>query len=65
MAVTVKKVGLKSSPTVSGNSNDAKLNEMIRDRAYYLWEAKGRPEGKDMEIWIQAEREIRAKLKKK
>lgn len=65
MAVSSKKVSSKSSPSVTVKSNDAKLNEMIRDRAYYIWEEKGRPEGKDMEIWFQAEKEIKAKLKKK
>lgn len=65
MAVSSKKASSKSSTSVTVKSNDAKLNEMIRDRAYYIWEEKGRPEGKDMEIWFQAEKEIKAKLKKK
>jgi hypothetical protein len=27
-------------------------------RAYQLWEQAGRPSGRDLEFWVQAEREI-------
>ena len=29
--------------------------ELIRVRAYHLWEAHGRPEGRDLEFWEQAQ----------
>ncbi|MDH3457117.1 MAG: DUF2934 domain-containing protein [Gemmatimonadota bacterium] len=29
----------------------------ISDRAYYLWEQSGRPEGREQEFWLQAEAE--------
>lgn len=29
----------------------------VRGRAYSIWEAEGRPAGKDLEHWLQAERE--------
>lgn len=32
--------------------------EKIRDRAYFLWEAAGRPSGREHEFWAQAAREI-------
>lgn len=32
--------------------------DRIRARAYELWEAAGRPEGRQAEHWEQAEREI-------
>lgn len=32
--------------------------QQIRDRAYALWEAEGRPEGMDKEHWMRAEREL-------
>lgn len=32
--------------------------KMINDRAYYIWEAKGRPADSATEDWLQAEREI-------
>lgn len=30
----------------------------IRDRAYALWEAAGRPDGQDKEFWAMAEQEL-------
>jgi hypothetical protein len=33
--------------------------QMIAQRAYEIWEAKGRPEGTEAENWTQAERELR------
>ena len=30
------------------------LEERIRERAYYIWEANGRPSGRDKEFWHQA-----------
>ena len=30
----------------------------IRERAYAIWEQEGRPEGKGLDHWIQAEAEI-------
>jgi hypothetical protein len=32
--------------------------EEIRTRARDLWEQSGRPEGRDLEFWLQAESEI-------
>ena len=34
--------------------------ERVRERAHAIWEAAGRPEGKDQEHWLQAEAEIAA-----
>jgi hypothetical protein len=31
------------------------VEEDIRIRSYQLWEAAGRPDGRDMEFWLQAE----------
>ena len=33
-------------------------DEAIRDRAYYIWEAEGKPAGKDAEHWQQALQEL-------
>jgi hypothetical protein len=53
------------SPMSTGSSgvDEAKLNQMIRERAYYIWESKGKPQGQDKAIWLQAEKEIRARMK--
>ena len=34
--------------------------QRVRERAYHIWEAAGRPEGKADEHWLQAEAEIAA-----
>lgn len=34
------------------------IEDRIRDRAYALWEAAGRPEGQDKEFWRLAEKEL-------
>jgi hypothetical protein len=33
-------------------------------RAYLLWEQAGRPEGRDQEFYLQAERELQEELNK-
>jgi len=33
----------------------------IRDRAYFLWENLGRPQGKDLEHWLIAEMEVKGR----
>ena len=45
--------------------DDATLNHMIQERAYYIWEEKGKPEGRDTEIWAQAEKDIRRRYGKR
>jgi hypothetical protein len=30
----------------------------IKQRAHELWEQAGRPEGKELDFWLQAEREL-------
>jgi hypothetical protein len=32
--------------------------QLIRERAYFLWEEDGQPFGKDLAFWLQAEEEI-------
>ncbi len=34
------------------------IERQIRARAYELWEAAGKPEGREHEFWYQAEREL-------
>jgi Protein of unknown function (DUF2934) len=31
----------------------------IRIRSYLLWEAAGRPQGRDVEFWLRAEQDVR------
>ena len=37
----------------------------IKERAYHIWEAEGRPHGRDREHWERASREIEAGAKKR
>lgn len=41
---------------------DGVLDQMIRDRAYYLWQDSGGVHGSDQQFWFVAEREIRGFL---
>ena len=55
---------MNSSKGTSGRKLDeGKLNQMIRDRAYFIWLEKGKPCGQDTNIWLQAEKEVRAKAR--
>lgn len=35
-------------------------HEEIARCAYYIWESEGRPEGRDVEHWLQAELQLQA-----
>ena len=37
---------------------DEQVRARIRQRAQELWEADGRPEGRELQHWLEAEREI-------
>jgi hypothetical protein len=52
-----------SKGTASKKIDECKLSQMVKERAYFLWLEKGKPNGQDMNIWLQAEKEIRAKAR--
>jgi hypothetical protein len=35
------------------------ISDLIRERAYQLYEARGRQQGHELDDWLQAEREIK------
>ena len=37
--------------------------QIVRDTAYAIWEAEGKPEGRDQEHWTQAEARVAASVK--
>ena len=41
---------------------DEEAKQIIRERAHALWEADGRPEGRDLAYWLRAEQELLAAL---
>ena len=43
--------------------DEVKLQQMIKETAFDIWERKGKPFGKDWENWLQAEKQIRVKYK--
>ena len=51
------KMTQKEKKNHATRSDDAS-REMIARRAYELWEASGRPMGRDLEHWLQAEQAI-------
>jgi hypothetical protein len=50
--------GARSRLHAEDEGMDDELTRLIRARAYELWEADGRPEGKEMEYWLRAEEEL-------
>jgi hypothetical protein len=34
-------------------------DDQIRERAHQLWELAGKPESREQEFWLEAERELR------
>ena len=53
----------KPSPatTAPASPKPTVTRDQIAKRAYEIWVAKGRPHGKDLENWQQAERELRVR----
>ena len=49
----------KAEVTIIDDLSEEQL-EKIRQRAYELYEARGREEGHDIDDWLQAEAEIEA-----
>jgi hypothetical protein len=48
----------KTTAPKSARPAKGALEERIKQRAYELWEAAGRPHGQDAEHWARAEREL-------
>ncbi|UCG34590.1 MAG: DUF2934 domain-containing protein [Candidatus Omnitrophota bacterium] len=62
--ITPKGMSTKKMSTTKGpqkmNLDESQLRQMIQERAYYIWEERGRPAGQDQDIWNQAQNEIMA-----
>ena len=48
-------------PPATAVSDPQELENQIRQRAYALYEARGREDGHDLEDWLHAEEEITEK----
>ncbi|HEX4921347.1 MAG TPA: DUF2934 domain-containing protein [Candidatus Bathyarchaeia archaeon] len=51
----------KSPISVTSEPQDLELDDQIRERAYELYEARGRGDGHDTEDWLQAETDLAEK----
>jgi hypothetical protein len=45
-------------PTTSTTLSNRPSAEIVSRRAYEIWEQQGRPEGNDLQHWLQAEQEL-------
>jgi hypothetical protein len=50
-------------PSGKGRKMKEPTVEQITSRAYELWEQAGKPEGRDEEFYLQAEKELQEELK--
>ncbi len=39
-----------------------KIANFVKEKAYYIWEEEGKPQGKDLDIWLKAEKEVLSRL---
>jgi Protein of unknown function (DUF2934) len=52
-------------PSATAVSDPQELEIQIRERAYELYEARGREDGHDIKDWLRAEEEIMEQLRPK
>jgi hypothetical protein len=58
-ATAVKATAVKAPATTTTPCREI-TSECIASRAYSLWEQQGRPQGKDLELWLQAEKQLKS-----
>ena len=54
----MKKPNVTSIETIEITDSSSDLEAQIRERAYELYEQRGKQDGLDLEDWLQAESEI-------
>jgi hypothetical protein len=54
----------KKTPRLITSAPPKNIEEQIRRRAYELYEARGREDGRDLDDWFHAESEIKGKAAK-
>ena len=60
LAATSPRPAPESSVAVTNSTSPEPSGEEIAARAYDLWQAQGRPGGREQENWSEAERQLRA-----
>ncbi len=58
--VVVMPAPAPAAPSSAARPNRRPTRDEIAKRAFEIWVAKGRPQGRDVENWKQAERELGA-----
>jgi hypothetical protein len=53
------KTGMSVPPTSAPWHPIEAFLQAIRERAYFIWEHEGRPSGRDIANWLEAEAEIK------
>jgi hypothetical protein len=61
MSPIIKKLGRIDSPARSMRLDSPNVMRRIAEKAYALWEQRGRPHGNDLQDWLEAERIERGK----
>jgi len=54
----VGQIAVQKKPAVAAKGKARPTDEEIAARAFAIWEKQGRPEGQQMDNWLQAEREL-------
>ncbi len=49
------------TPTATPQMSGEQITELIRKKAYELWEKRGRKPGHSLDDWLEAERIVRGK----
>jgi hypothetical protein len=52
------KMKIKTSSLSPARISNAVPHQVVAERAYSIWLAHGRPEGRDYDHWVQAERQL-------
>jgi len=52
----------KSTDKIETSIPQDQLTDMIRKKAYELYEKKGKKQGRDMDNWLEAEKMIKHKI---
>ena len=60
MAKMAKKASACSTNLLNNSESCQNMTEQIRSKARELWEKRGRIQGKDLDIWLEAERMVRS-----
>lgn len=59
---SVNKTEISSEEMSKLSANSEQITEMVRKKAYELYEKRGKKPGRDMDNWLEAERIVKQKI---